>query len=202
MTAIPPLVKKGQPVLASHHNALVLAVRSLLNLRGGDGITVSRSRGVMKISLVQPTRRVVDGIITAVNAPGGDPSGAQDLSQVTYDVKVLGDPTTTEFIGMTPTFGRPDLGVDGQPARVGDPCLIIFRKRGPAQETKLVILTEKVIHVECQTQAAQLGSGAVLAALQAEIARLTAELAQVRGALGLGPGGIAGAEPTISGGSS
>ena len=198
MSAVPPLVKKGQPIKADHFNRLAIAVRGLLSMRGGKGVTVTHGRTGIKISLKAAPEYVLPGVITKINSPNGD-NATQDLNLVTYDVKIKGRPEFTEFKTLTPMLGRPDLGVDGQPAQVGDDCDLRFRKRGANQEVRLHVFTEKTIHQQCDPEAASgNGQAALVTGLMAEMARLSARLAALEGN-GSAFGGSPAAEPAFDG---
>lgn len=169
---LPPIRRPGEKVYADDHNGLVRYVRGIASIRGGKGIVVTHTAAGVKISLkAQPEYRL-DAVIDAVHAPGGAAT-PQDLSQVTYDVVVKGRPEFVVFTNMTPRYGRPDPGVDGMPAKVGDDCELRFRRRGNDPEVYLEVKSEYTVHVECAAPA-QSATGAVLAALQAEIARVRA----------------------------
>ena len=176
MTAIPPNVRPGQPIEADHINAIAQAVRNLLRIRGGKGITVSSDKTGIRISLTAPRDEVLVGIIKAVHSPNGE-NTAQDLTQVTYDVKIKGRPEFKLLTGMTPEFRNVSTSVDGEPAKVGDKCRVYLTKRGPNQEMQLHILTEKTAYFECEPPA----QAAAVTALMAEVARLSARVATLEG---------------------
>lgn len=189
MTAIPPNVKTGEPIKAAHINAIARAVRNLLRIRGGKGVTVASDHGGIRISLTREPEYVLPAIVTAVNSPNGE-NTAQDLTQVTYDVKIKGRPEFRELTGKAPDLRNVSTSVDGEPAKVGDECLVYLRKRGQSQEMRLHILTEKTVFFECEPPA----QAATVTALMAEVARLSARLAAVEGQSPVASGQIGGPE--------
>lgn len=180
MSAVPPLVKKGQPIKADHYNRLAIAVRNLLRMRGGDGVVVTQGRDGILIRLLAPREYAIEGIITAVHSPNGE-NTAQDLTLVKYSAKAIGRPELAEITQKTPDYRNTSTAVDGEPAKVGDPCRLYMRKRGPNQITKLHVLTENTVFFECPPPAAAATSSALVTGLMAEVARLSARLGALEG---------------------
>lgn len=151
MSNRPLTVRPGQQVKASEYNKLVRGINALLDLRAGNGLRITGSGGGMRISLDHDAmrERMLHGVITAVNSPGGE-NTAQDLTLVSYDVKVYGDPRYIEFMGVNPYYGRPDINVEGQPGKVGDDC-IIFRRQVPGGQpiVRMLVFNEKTIFFDC-----------------------------------------------------
>lgn len=176
---LPPFKRRGEPLRATEWNAVVRHVHRSQRITGGNGILVTKSSTGTRIVLKGVQEYVVSAVITRINSPNGD-NGPQDLSQVTYDVRAKGRPEFAEFTAMTPRYGRPDLGVEGQPAQVGDEVDLRFRQRGPDQEVFLHVFTEKTIHFECEPPA----QAATVTALVAEVAAMRAELAAIKGGAG------------------
>ncbi len=185
MSFLPNEVRPGERIKARDWNRLLKALRVLLNVRPGKGLSWRMNQGGISLELVAQPEIILPGIIEAVHAPGGDPSGPQDLAQVTYDVRIRERPELNWLEGITPRYRALDISVDGQPARVGDDCFVFLRiLAGGAREARVWAFTEKEIYAECETPPAAAMSAPV-ASLMAEVARLRGELAGVQEALGI-----------------
>ena len=179
MSALPPKVKPGERIKASHINAIAEAVRNLLRMKGAGGITVTQGKGGIRIGLIAAREYILDATITAVHTPSGD-NGPQDLSLVKYSARVIGQPTLAEFTQMEVRYRHVSIEVEGEPAQVGDPCEIVIRRRGPSQVSYLRVFTEKTKFYECEPPA----QAATVTALMAEVAAMRAELAAIKGGAG------------------
>ena len=183
MVAIPKRVKSGQPIRAAEYNKLVDAVTAVMKMRAGDGMRLSQDSGGIRLSLIEPRVDMLLAVITKRTGPNGDivPSGAVDLSEVTYDVRVWGNPRFQEFTGLTPELGRPSPDVMGVAAQVGDECYIVRRKGpGPTTIARLWILTETTSYGDCPPPAAA-SQAPMVTMLMAQVASLEARLALLEG---------------------
>ena len=150
---LPDPVTAGAPVLAKDFNAVVDALRKILNVKGGNGVLVRFTADGVVIELAAAQgEQMLPAKITAVSVSGAGPF---DAATVNYSAQAIGRPDVAPITAAIPKYGRPVKGneVAIWPCAVGDPCWIVRRPNGggsgAGMTASLMVSTEYIAFSDC-----------------------------------------------------
>lgn len=154
----PDRVRKGDPITSAWANSLRDAVAALESMRGGDGISVSRSQAGLIIAMAAVGNGlVVPALVTDVQGVDGD-----RIDTVKYKAQPLGEGPTAETDFVSPKYGRVYADTAAvRTARAGDLCAIVRAPKDDGTRTAdLWIFTELVLGRRCGPAPAPGATGA------------------------------------------